>query len=44
MPWNLGPPPKGIDLSKANRRKRYTLPETTTLQENQPMDVAQKRS
>ena len=42
--WELGLLLEGIDLSKGQRRKRYSLPETTTLQENQPMDVAQKRS
>ena len=35
---------EGIDLSKGQRRKRYSLPETTTLQENQPIDVTQKCS
>src|SRR5947207_10644517 len=42
--WELGLLLEGIDLSKGQRRKRYSLPETTTLQENQPIDVAQKRS
>ena len=30
--------------AEASRIQRYSLPETTTLQENQPIDVAQKRS
>ena len=42
--WELGLLLEGIDLSKGQRRKRYSLPETTRLQENQPIDVAQKCS
>lgn len=36
--WELGLLLEGIDLSKGQRRKRYSLPETTTLQENQLID------
>jgi transposase len=42
--WELGLLLEGIDLSKGQRRKRYSLPETTTLQENQPINVPQKHS
>ena len=41
--WELGLLLEGIDY-KGQRRKRYSLPETTTIQENQPIDVTQKCS
>jgi transposase len=42
--WELGLLLEGIDLSKGQRRKRYSLPATATPQESQPIDVAQTRS
>ena len=36
--WELGLLLEGIDLSKGQRRKRYSLPATAVPQESQPAD------
>jgi transposase len=42
--WELGLLLEGIDLSKGQRRKRYSLPATAVPEENQPADKAQEHS